>query len=77
MNGNNFINNPASYGFRYCNIEFLNNSNNYQYTFYFACLYDHFPIFVIVELWLITRRLNWMISLYNLYPHITDFNLSI
>lgn len=43
----NFKNNPISCGFHFYNYEFLQEYeyfNNSQFLFFYACLYDHFPV---------------------------------
>ena len=44
INESNFQNNPISFGFHYYNYEFIEIYQNLQFPFYYACLYDHFPI---------------------------------
>lgn len=47
INESNIENNPISFGFHYYNFKFLNDSQNLQnwnFIFYYACLYDHFAV---------------------------------
>ena len=44
INSNNFIANRVAYGFHYHNFEFIQNYDNIQFIFYYACLYDYLPI---------------------------------
>ena len=40
----NFLKNKFSFGFHYHNYEFIQNCDNFQFIFYYACLYDYLSI---------------------------------
>ena len=44
INEENFIFNKHAFGFHYHNYEFIQNFQNYQFIFYYACLFDYFTI---------------------------------
>ena len=48
VNERTFRNNPVLFGFHYYNYEFLFNSTNLVFSLFYACLYDHFPIVLLL-----------------------------
>ena len=44
INQNNFQYNPIKCAFHYHNYQFIQDFNNFEFVFYYACLYDYFSI---------------------------------
>ena len=44
LTDDNFIKNQFSFGFHYHNYEFIQKCDNFQFIFYYACLYDYLSI---------------------------------